>query len=95
MIFNFVILLSMEPYLSTVSSKGQITIPRNLRDALKLETGQVVLMEPARGGLLLKKAEIKTEGDDFSDGEWEILREMSSKKGKRYSTGKKFLVSLK
>jgi AbrB family looped-hinge helix DNA binding protein len=85
----------MEPYLSTISSKGQITIPKNLRESLQIQTGQVVVMISAKGGIILKKAEIKTESDSLSGEEWEVLKQLSMARGKRYSSGKKFLASLK
>lgn len=86
----------MEPvYLSTLSSKGQLTFPKDLREALKLEKGAFVMMKPVAGGVLLKKAEIKPTEDELSDEEWETLAEMASQKGRRYASGKKFLQSLK
>ena len=40
---------------STISSKGQITVPADVRDQLGLTPGTVVLFEPTPGGVLLKK----------------------------------------
>lgn len=84
------------PYLSTLSSKGQLTLPKILREQLHLQPGAILLLEPMQGGVILKKAEVKTkDDDDYSDNEWEVLRKLASKKGKRYSNSKKFLHSLK
>ncbi|MFL6262915.1 MAG: AbrB/MazE/SpoVT family DNA-binding domain-containing protein [Thermoanaerobaculia bacterium] len=40
---------------STVSSKGQITLPVEIRDQLGLEPGVVVSFEVREGGVLLRK----------------------------------------
>lgn len=41
---------------STVSSKGQITIPLAIRQALGLRAGTVVTFEPRDDGALLRRA---------------------------------------
>ncbi len=41
---------------STVSSKGQITIPQEIRDQLGLESGTRVEFEIVAGGALMRKA---------------------------------------
>lgn len=40
---------------STVSSKGQITVPVEVRDRLGLETGTVVVFDVRDDGVLLRK----------------------------------------
>lgn len=40
---------------STVSSKGQITIPAEARDRLGLEPGTAVVFEIVEGGVLIRK----------------------------------------
>jgi AbrB family looped-hinge helix DNA binding protein len=45
----------MENMKSTISSKGQITIPAEVRDRLGLRTGTVVRFEMRPGGVLLVK----------------------------------------
>jgi AbrB family looped-hinge helix DNA binding protein len=40
---------------STVSSKGQITLPVEIRDQLGLRPGVVVSFEPREGGVFLRK----------------------------------------
>jgi antitoxin PrlF len=40
---------------STVSAKGQITIPVEVRERLGLDTGTVVLFDLQEGGVLLRK----------------------------------------
>jgi len=40
---------------STISSKGQITVPKEVRDFLGLRAGTVVEFEVTTGGVLLRK----------------------------------------
>jgi len=40
---------------STVSSKGQVTVPKDVRDRLGLRTGTVVEFEITGAGVLLRK----------------------------------------
>ncbi len=41
-------------YQSKMTSKGQVTIPKDLRDRFGLKEGEEVLMVPAYEGILLK-----------------------------------------
>jgi AbrB family looped-hinge helix DNA binding protein len=43
------------PKISTLSSKGQVVIPKNLRDSLSLDSGESVLMIEVKGGIFLTK----------------------------------------
>ena len=45
-----------------LSTKGQLVIPKNVRDAYGLKEGDSVLLIPREEGLLIKKYEIKGEG---------------------------------
>lgn len=45
---------------STISSKGQVTVPAELRARLGLCAGTVVLFEPRADGILLRKGAIGT-----------------------------------
>jgi len=49
---------SDEPEVTTVTSKGQITIPRRLRDQFGLEQGTKLMVVPTEYGLVLKKVEL-------------------------------------
>jgi AbrB family looped-hinge helix DNA binding protein len=40
---------------STISSKGQVTVPKEVRDRLGLRTGTVVEFEVTGAGVLLRK----------------------------------------
>ena len=47
-----------KPELTTVTSKGQITIPSQLREQFGLEQGSKLMVVPTDHGLMLKKLEL-------------------------------------
>jgi len=47
-----------DPELTTVTSKGQITIPSRLRKQFGLEQGTKLMIVPTEYGLVLKKLEL-------------------------------------
>ena len=44
---------------ATVSSKGQVTIPKPLRDQLGIRSGTVIDFEPSRDGLFVKRVAVE------------------------------------
>ena len=55
-----------EPEVATVTSKGQITIPSELRDQFGLEQGTKLMVVPTDYGLVLKKLELPSV-EEFQD----------------------------
>jgi len=51
-------MVSDTPELTTVTSKGQITIPSTLRDQYGLEQGTKLMVVPTEYGLVLKKVDL-------------------------------------
>lgn len=49
---------SDKPELTTVTSKGQITIPSRLRERFGLEKGTKLVVVPTEYGLVLKKVDL-------------------------------------
>ena len=49
---------SDEPEVTTVTSKGQSTIPSRLRDQFDLEQGTKLMVVPTEYGLVLKKVDL-------------------------------------
>lgn len=47
-----------DPEVTTVSSKGQITIPSRLREEFGLEKGTKLMVVPTEYGLVLKKIDL-------------------------------------
>ncbi len=45
----------MESLISTITSKGQITIPKPVRTKLRLEAGDKIVFEESEDSFLLKK----------------------------------------
>jgi antitoxin PrlF len=74
-----------DPELTTVTSKGQITIPSRLRERFGLEQGTKLMIVPTDYGLVLKKLEFpsieefqrrveeRAETTDLSPGEVDQL----------------------
>ena len=67
-------------WIATVSSKGQLTIPKPIREALKLKTGTKISfslhegkveMKPVSEGILQWQGTLRTEAQDTS---WEEVR---------------------
>jgi AbrB family looped-hinge helix DNA binding protein len=46
-----------EVYISKVSSKGQLTLPKDLREAYHLREGEAVILIAAKEGILLKHSD--------------------------------------
>lgn len=44
----------MKGYITRISSKGQVTIPKEIREYLKIEPGDKVRFEIVKGGVILK-----------------------------------------
>jgi AbrB family looped-hinge helix DNA binding protein len=49
---------SDEPEVTTVTSKGQITIPSSIREEFGLEQGTKLMVVPTEYGLVLKKVDL-------------------------------------
>ncbi len=45
----------MSPSIATMTSKGQVTIPRKVRDVLHLEQGDPILFEERDGMIVIRK----------------------------------------
>ena len=52
-----------EPDITTVTSKGQITIPSRLRKQFGLKKGTKLMIVPTDHGLVLKKLELPSVGE--------------------------------
>ncbi len=65
----------MSPSIATMTSKGQVTIPRSVRDALDLKQGDPILFEEREGVVVIRKRPRPDPAWDESVGatltEWE------------------------
>ena len=77
---------------ATISSKGQVTLPKSVRELLRLQLGDYLRFKPVAGGVLLTK--ISLEPEEFSEAEWRALERLTNQRGKRYKSAKAFLRDL-
>lgn len=54
---------SDDPEVTTVTSKGQVTIPSRLREEFGLEQGTKLIVVPTEYGLVLKKIDLPSVSD--------------------------------
>lgn len=81
---------------ATMTAKGQVTIPRQVRQLLKLKRGDAVAFALTRGGVLLTRCRMVPESP-FTDREWRALGKLSKARGKCFRTARgtlNHLVSL-
>jgi len=72
-------------YVSHVTSKGQATIPRVVRDILGLKEGSEIAFKPASHGFMLVRVTttIKEE-NPYTPQEWKKIEKLASAKGKTF-----------
>ncbi len=75
-----------------ISSKGQVTLPKGVRELLHVERGDYIRFEPKVDGVWVTKIRLEPEG--FSENEWKTLERLARQKGKRYTDAKAFLKDL-
>ena len=81
-----------QPIVATVTSKGQVTLPKHVRELLRIHVGDSVRFKPLAGGVLMTK--IALEPEEFSEAEWKALGRLASQRGRRYASAKEFLKDL-
>lgn len=75
-----------------ISSKGQVTLPKPVRELLHVTVGDYVRFKPIAGGVLITK--ISFDAEEFSDAEWKALERLANRRGRRYNSAKAFLKDL-
>jgi len=63
-----------------VTSKGQVTIPLNIREILRLEPGSTVMFKVTENGVVLSPCEI-VEKPAYSAKEWKRIERIVAEKG--------------
>ncbi len=48
-----------------MTSKGQVTIPKEIRDRYGLSAGDYLIVEPGEGNFVVRKGGIRADGEDF------------------------------
>ena len=82
----------MKTLMATVSSKGQVTLPKHIRELLRIGEGDHLRFKLAVGGVFMTKITLEPEG--FSKAEWNALERLASQRGRRYKSAKAFLRDL-
>lgn len=82
-------------YLAVLSSKGQLTLPKPLRERFGLEEGQRLVLEGSERGITVKKAMVQGADEVLEEAQWNELKKLAARKGKVYKNGRAFLRSLK
>lgn len=65
-------------HVSKVTAKGQVTIPKEIRDRLGLRSGEYVVWEPRDEGVVMERARVAS-SEDFEDLAERISERFSEK----------------
>ncbi len=76
-------------YVSHVTSKGQTTIPKQVRTILGLAEGSEIAFKPEKGGFMMVRVTTTVkEADPYTPQEWEKIKKLSAEKGKTFKSAK-------
>jgi AbrB family looped-hinge helix DNA binding protein len=79
-----------------MTTKGQVTIPNQIRKLLHLEEGASIAFGVTKEGVMLMPCEVTTYSP-YTPKEWQKIEKLASEKGKTFSSAdaaKKHLASL-
>ena len=82
--------------LTTVSSRGQVTIPRKIRARLHIGKGSIISFEPVEKGVLIIPMKVEPQ-DPYTEKEWKQIEKLSETKGTTFDTpedAKEFISKL-
>ncbi len=82
---------------SKITSKGQITLPKNVRNLLNVGRGQTIAFGLAKEGVVLSRCTLSVDPTPFSKAEWQKIEKAADAKGKVYGSAeeaKKHIKSL-
>lgn len=71
--------------MALVSSRGQLTIPQDIRALMHIREGSAVGFEPTKRGVLMRPMKVEPE-DPYTEEEWGKIEKLSKGKGKIYKT---------
>ena len=82
-------------YVSRMTSKGQTTIPKEVRAILGLKEGSEIAFKPGVGGFMMIRVTTTVKEDDpYTQAEWKKIKKLASKKGRSFKTEKALLKYL-
>jgi antitoxin PrlF len=82
-----------KPLIASLTSKGQLTLPKTVRELLRVGMGDYLRFEPRKGGVFISK--LRLDAEEFTENEWQALERLANRAGRRYKTAKEFLRDLK
>lgn len=71
--------------MAIISSRGQVTVPQDIRILMHIRKGLVVGFEPTKRGILMKPMKVEPQ-DPYTEQEWQKIEKLSKTKGKVYKT---------
>lgn len=71
--------------MAIISSRGQVTIPQDIRSLLHVKRGSVIGFEPMRRGVLLVAMKVQPQ-DPYTEEEWKKIEKLSKGEGTVYNT---------
>lgn len=83
--------------MSKITSKGQITLPANVRRFLKLDKGECIAFCLDRKGIFINRCKLSIEPGGFSEAEWQKIEKLANTKGRVFASAeetKKHIKSL-
>lgn len=71
--------------MSKITSKGQVTLPAQVRKMLRLDKGQPVAFCLDRRGVFLSRCRLDIEKSAFSLAQWRKIERLAAVKGKEFA----------
>jgi len=69
--------------MAIISSRGQLTVPQDIRTLMRIREGSVVGFEPTKRGILLRSMKVEPEAP-YTEEEWTKIEKLSKSKGEIY-----------
>lgn len=82
--------------MAIISSRGQVTIPQDIREIMHIRRGCVIGFEPTRKGVLLVAMKVQPQ-DPYTEEEWQKIEKLSKSEGTVYNSAeeaKKHIANL-
>ena len=83
--------------MSKITSKGQVTLPANVRKFMKLNKGECIAFCIDRKGIFINRCKVSVEPGGFSQAQWQKIEELANSKGRVFASAeeaKKHIKSL-
>lgn len=83
-------------YISHITSKGQTTIPKAVRNILGLKDGSEIAFKPASGGFMMVRVTTTIrEENPYTAAEWRAIGRLASANGRTFKSAKSALKHLR